>query len=108
MVSDMRNSIPELPPFNWEREYGPLWTGSDCSAFWLAPGPEDYLTIDGIHAKLKDHQSGAAKLQAQRQLERMSDYQLGQWGLQQGYYNQQINDITGISDILLGRGIRWN
>lgn len=64
MASEIVASLPSPKPFNWAREYGPLWTGSDCTAFWLAPGPDDVLEIDGIRAPLKDHQSGAARMRA--------------------------------------------
>lgn len=30
----------ELPPFDWEKEYGALWRANPL-AFWLAPGPGD-------------------------------------------------------------------
>lgn len=65
MASEVAASLPPPKKFNWEREYGPLWSGDSDTAFWLAPGPEDVLMIDGVRAPLRDHQSGNAKRWAQ-------------------------------------------
>jgi hypothetical protein len=58
MVSDMQQTVPQLPPFNWQREYAPLWEGRNeghLNDILFGPGPNDVLTIDGIRAPFKDH-----------------------------------------------------
>lgn len=58
MVSDMQQTVPTLPPFNWQKEYAPLWEGNNdgrLNDILFRPGPDDILTIDGIRAPFKDH-----------------------------------------------------
>lgn len=61
MVNEMRANMPPPQPFNWELEYGPLWSGSNDTAFWLAPEPDDIICIDGVRAPLREHKLGNAK-----------------------------------------------
>lgn len=40
--SPAETSLPRLAPFDWLKEYGPLWT-PEGGAFWLAPTTPDQL-----------------------------------------------------------------
>jgi hypothetical protein len=109
-VSDLLGTMPELPPFSWEREYARHWEGrfdDSLNAFFFAPGPDDLFTVKYAHgtvtAPLRDHQSGKAERdaemakltahQAYGHLYGMSQYQ-GQYAQQSLYGN------------ILGRGLQ--
>lgn len=62
MVSEMRRTLPQLPPFNWQREYAHLWEGRNeghLNDILFGPGPEDVLMIDGVRDTWQHHQQNA-------------------------------------------------
>lgn len=68
-----------------------MWTGDECTAFWLAPRDGDTLEINGIMDTLARHKSGEARLAAKQLLEGNS------YGNYQNAHNYHGQMLAGLS-----------